>query len=152
MKKFSLFGDAGVADTVTLEIASCYDSSDTGGGANARIRAYDLTNATRKGEVWNEQDGTYAFSHDLVIPATNIENYQMKWEALSGSTPNDNSVAVSTWQALGPTDFFIGWDAPGDDDSRSGTATVSIRKGTGSTLDSAVWDGDVSSTPPEKDK
>jgi len=54
MKKFSLFGDAGVADTVTLEIASCYDSSDTGGGANARIRAYDLTNATRKGEVWNE--------------------------------------------------------------------------------------------------
>ena len=119
-------------------------------GQNCRL--YNTAFATRQGEAWGEIDGTYTYGHDVVVPGSNVEDYEMKWETLSGDAPNSNTVAAGVWHPLSTSHFTVGWDAPGEDDARAGSCTVSIRKGTGSVLDTGVWDGDVQSTPPEKGK
>jgi len=139
---FGTVAAAAGGDVVTLFVESCDNDIMGPGTATARIRAYGTT--AEIGEVWVDSGSipTATKSSDLVVPNANITGYQMKWETLSGDAPNSNSVAVSTWQAL-TTDFYVGWTV-GSGGSRAGTCTVSIRFGTGSTIDSKAWDGSVS--------
>lgn len=130
---------AGSSDTVDLQAADCFD--DATGGASATISCYWSGHGTRAGEVWNEQDQTDVYSHDPVDPKSNIGDYQMKWDALAGDAPNTGD-AENTWIDLSSSSFDIGWSV-GASDERAGTVTVSIRKGTGSVLDTAIWEGDV---------
>jgi hypothetical protein len=152
MLQGGLLGQAAPAgDTITLNNAHCEDADDTGSGASARIRLHNTAFATRQGECWVEINGTYTFDHDVIVPGSNVEDYEMKWETLSGDAPNDNVVAAGVWHPLSTSHFFVGWDVGGEG-ARAGSCTVSIRKGTGSVLDTGVWDGDVESVPPEKGK
>lgn len=138
-------------DTVDLQNATCNETDEFGGTASARIYCYSSAFATREGECWYDLDGVRTYLNDVITPTSNADNYQLKWESLSGDAPNSNVVAENTWHALSSGNFYIGWSTPSDS-FRTGSATVSIREGTGSVLDTAVWDGDVESTPPEKGK
>jgi hypothetical protein len=131
---------AGGGDVVTLFVESCDEDLTGPATALARIRAYGTTAAI--GEVWTDTAGSPVKSSDLVVPNANITGYQMKWETNAGDAPNSNSVAVSTWQAL-TSDFYVGWTC-GDSSIREGSCLVSIRFGTGATIDTQIWDGSVS--------
>lgn len=126
-------------DVVDLQITSTTHQVTDPEDAAARITVY--RSGGQQGECWYE-DGGQQKQNDVVVPEANITLYQMKWEALSGDNPNNTSVAVSTWQALSGANFYVEWEQT-TIGSLAGTITVSIRKGTGSTLDTAVWDGDA---------
>ena len=118
-------------------------STDEGfDGATAQIRCYNV--GTREGEAWFD-DGGFTYSNDVIVPGSNANLYQMKWVLLSGDTPDSSSSASGVWQALTAGDFWVEWTADGENES-AGTVTVSIRKGTGSVLDTASWFGEAIST------
>jgi hypothetical protein len=132
---------AGGGDTINLQNASC--SQEGSGGADANIQIYNA--GTNEGEVWVE-DGGFIYDHDAIVPGSNANDYQMKWDQLSGDEPTGNNTEVEgVWYALSGGDFEVEWTASGEEES-SGSVTVSIRKGTGSVLDTAVWDGEAVST------
>lgn len=127
-------------DVIDLQEAGCDD--DSPGGASGSITCYWSGHGTRAGEVWGEESQIDVYSHDPVTPKSNIGEYQMKWDALSGLAPNTGDTE-GVWIDLDATSFNIGWSV-GASDERAGTVTVSIRKGLGpSVLQTAIWDGDV---------
>jgi len=132
----------GGGDVVNLLDTQCSDEGV--GGASCTIQCYDSLHGTRFGQVWVDDGGWIYDGWGPVTPFANIGDYQMKWDALSGDAPNMGA-AENTWINLGVEDFDIGWDIGGEGD-RTGAATVSIRKGTGSVLDTAVWDGEAVGT------
>lgn len=137
------------SDTINLIDISCDDNATGGGTATARIRYYADNDATRPGEVWATQSGILTDAYTLettdgpIDPIGNTDAYQMKWESNAGFDPNlSGQSAKSTWIALDVNDFEIGWTQSGAGD-RSGSVTVSLRKGTGAVLATATWDGDA---------
>lgn len=142
----------GAGDTIDLVNVFCTDEAE-GTSAFADIRAYSASGGARAGEVWYSTDTVYFKANDFVEPNSNADDYQMKWESLSGDDPNNNTVASGVWHPLSTSRFDIAWDWSGGDGGYAGDVTVSIRKGTGPTvLDTAVWDGSAQATPKEKDK
>lgn len=133
-------GAGGGSDVVDI-IATSANENTSGALASARITAYHT--GTRQGEVWADFDGVPIKINDFVLPNASATNYQMRWQTLSGDAPNLNSVAANTWQSLAAADFYVEWRVT-TNGTRSGSVTVSIREGTGSVLDSAIWDGDAS--------
>lgn len=141
LKKFSLLADPGGGDTVNLQAASCED--DQVGSASAEIRLYHEAHGSRAGEVWEEVDQTFVYGHDPVDPVTNIGDYQIKWDQLSGDTPDNTFAAEGVWKTdLATVSASLGASV-GSEEENTGSATVSIRKGTGSILDTAVWEWTV---------
>ena len=126
-------------DTVNLLDTSAQHQTDEPEDARARITVYK--SGAKIGECWYE-DGGEQKQNDVVVPEASIILYQMKWESLSGDDPNNTSVAKSTWQALSGVHFYTEWEQTTEGEL-IGSITVSIRKGVGVTLDTAVWDGDA---------
>ncbi len=132
-----LVGSPNFQDTVDLQDTSASHQVTDPEDAQARITLY--RGGAKIGECWFENNGEEK-QNDVVIPEPNVVNYQVKWESLSGDNPINNSVAVSTWQALS-AHFYVEWEQTTEGES-SGTVTVSIRLGTDpSVLDTAIWDG-----------
>ena len=132
---------------VNLVDVSCDEESP--GGATAKIIYYNAGHPSRPGEVWATESGILVDQYALlsgdgpVDPVSETGDYQVKWESNAGQDPNTSDTsAKSTWIALSGTSFIVGWTVGAADD-RSGSVTVSIRKGTGPTLDTAIWDGSV---------
>lgn len=135
--------------SIDLQAVDCEESRD-GFNATCEIRVYKDYSG-RQGECWfddqpiTEDRSVWTFKNLLIDPATSILNYQMKWDALSGDPPTwDLSAAEGVWQALSDGDFHIAWhDSTSGSGSDQGSVTVSIRKGTGLVLDTAIWTGDA---------
>lgn len=108
----------------------------------ARCQLYGESHA-REGEQWHN-DGSFnlVFQNDTITPASSTDDYQMKWVALLGDTPASKSVAANTWESLDLDSFYVEWQADFDEES-GGSVTVSIRKGTGSVIDTAIWSGEA---------
>ena len=93
--------------------------------------------------MWYEDAG-FTYQNDVIDPGSNANDYQMQWVSLSGDDPTGTgTVAKTTWFALSSGDFRVIWEAPAGGSEETGAITVNIRKGTGSTLDTAVWDGEA---------
>jgi hypothetical protein len=131
----------GSGDTIDLRDMSA--SAEDTGGASAECRVYNL--GTRQAQQWYDDGGTFTRegTHVVVDPDSNINNYQMKWDGLSGDDPDNVSAAEGVWFALTGGDFSVEWEAAGGGNESTGSVTVSIREGTGSVLDTAVWDGEA---------
>lgn len=130
----------GGGDIIDLQDMS---ASDEGvGGASAELRVYNT--GTREGEQWFD-DGGFTYQNDCITPGVNANDYQMKWDLLLGDPPTNNSAAEGVWFALTSGDFSVEWEVSGENDE-SGSVTVSIRKGTGPVLDTAIWDGEAVGT------
>lgn len=128
-------------DTIDLQaMAAAHEAVD---GAAAMCRAYG-TLGTTDGEQWYE-DGGWTYQNDFIDPVSNVGNYQMKWDALSGDAPTNVSTPEGVWESLGSDHFDVEWTASGANES-VGSVTVSIREGTGSVLDTAIWTGEAIST------
>lgn len=136
----------GPSDTISLINTSCADEQDS--GADAYITVYGESHATRDGECWYFDGGVFK-QNDVILPSTSADDYQMKWDALSGDDPTTTSTAEGVWESLGTDWFNIEWNASGEEEL-IGSVTVSIRLGTGSVLDTAVWDGTAVSVKPKK--
>jgi len=132
--------ESGSGDTVDLQSLDC--SNDQPGGSTARMRVRNATVGAEIGEAqFDSDDAGYVYAFNPIVPDTNIGEYQMKWEALTGDNPSGGS-AISTWIDLSTTSFIVSW-AAGASSELSGTITVSIRRGTGNTLATAIWEGDA---------
>jgi len=130
-------GDPGI----DLQVMSA--SQEGVGGASAECKCYNV--GTREGEQWYDEGFTLTYQNDCITPGSNANLYQMKWDALTGDLPDNVSAAAGVWFALTSGDFSIEWEVIGEGES-AGSATVSIRKGTGPILDTAIWDGDAVGT------
>jgi hypothetical protein len=134
---------AGGGDTINLTATDAF-ADGSGGPITCEIVCYRANHGTRAGEVWYDDNGLI-YGYDIVTPVANSGDYQMRWDDLSGTGPYlSGSSAESTWIAIDTTDFFVAWrlgSGPGD---LLGSVTVSIRKGTGATLATAVWAGELS--------
>ena len=129
------------SDIIDLQNMSCADEG--AGGATCSCWCYGQSHAN-EGEQWYDDGGTN-YQNDTITPSTNTDNYQMKWDALSGDAPQNWSTAEGVWESLDLDTFYVEWDVGGEGDS-TGAVTVSIREGTGSVLDTAVWDGEAVGT------
>ena len=128
------------ADIVDLQYAAA-NETQFGGSSTAWIKVYGST--SRISEQWYLDDTIERKTNNVVVPDANIVDYQMKWDALSGDPPNDNTVAEGVWHPLSSGTFQVAWQQGGIG-YRSGAATISIRKGTDPTvLDTAMWEGDA---------
>lgn len=128
----------GSGDTIDLQDMSASDEGT--GGASAECRVYNA--GTREGEQWYD-DGVFTYQNDCIVPGSNANNYQMKWDALSGDNPSNVSTPEGVWETLANGDFSVEWEAAGGGNEEAGAVTVSIREGTGSVLDTATWDGEA---------
>ena len=128
-------------DVIDLQLMSA--SAEGVGGASAECRVYNV--GTRDGEQWYDEGFTFTYQNDCITPGSNANLYQMKWDALAGDFPDNVSAAEGVWFALTSGDFSVEWEIAGEGDS-IGSVTVSIRKGTGSVLDTAIWDGEAVGT------
>lgn len=129
----------GSGDVIDLQDMSASQSAT--GGASAECRMYNA--GTREGEQWYDEGLTFTYQNDGITPGSNADNYQMKWEGLSGDLPDNVSTPESTWETLGNGDFSVEWQVSGGPGESTGSVTVYIREGTGSTLATAVWDGEA---------
>ena len=136
----SVVGSSG--DTIDLQDMSCSDEGT--GGASCACQLYGQSHSN-EGEQWYDDGATFTYQNDAITPKTNTDNYQMKWDALSGDAPTSSSTAEGVWESLDLDTFFVEWDVGGEGES-TGAVTVSIREGTGSTLDTATWDGEAIGT------
>lgn len=131
------------SDTINLTTSSAF-ADGTGGPITCELVCYNAGHSTRAGEVWYDDNGLF-YDYDIVTPVANAGDYQMRWDHLSGTSPYAASSSTeATWIAIDTNNFVITWrlgSGPGD---ISGSVTVSIRKGTGSTLATATWDGELS--------
>jgi hypothetical protein len=132
-------------DIIDLQDVGCSVSTQ-GGPATAEIVVYS-ENDTLEGQVWTDDNGLIFFN-TLVTPVSNIQEYQMKWDGLSGTSPYlvGTSAAEGVWQPLtiAGGDFVIAWRVGTGPGTAEGAVTVSIRKGTGpQVLATATWDGFV---------
>ena len=126
-----------------IDLQTMSASQEATGGASAECRVYNV--GTREGEQWYDEGFTFTYQNDCITPGSNANLYEMKWDALAGDPPDIVSAAEGVWFALTGGDFAITWDIDGEGES-IGSATVSIRKGSGPILDTAIWDGDAVGT------
>jgi len=126
-----------------LDLQAMSASQEGTGGATASLRLYNA--GTREGEQWFDDGFTFTYQNDAITPGSIANDYQMKWDAFSGDPPDIVTTLEGVWESLSVEDFEIAWDAPGGDNFSGGTVTVSIRKGTGPVLQTALWDGDAQS-------
>lgn len=140
-----------ILDVVNLQGLFGEEQNEDGGGATATVRMYDGEpgDTYRAGEGWETIEGANTYSHDIVFPGTSADFYQLKWEPLSGDLPDSYTVNSGIWHPLSSGNFVLEWDTPGEGTS-VGDVTVSIRKGTGSVLDTATWGGQAESFLEEK--
>ena len=128
-------------DVIDLQDMSALDEGVDGAWADCKVYNVGLN----EGEQWFE-DGGPQYQNDTITPGANANLYQMKWEPLGGDEPTgNNTVASGVWHPLSSGDFEVEWTASGANEE-TGSVTVSIRKGTGSVLDTAAWDGEAIST------
>ena len=131
---------AAVGDVVDLQNTGA--SVETTDEEDARARISVDRSGGRMGECWYDDNLDEFKQNDVVLPNASITKYQMKWEPDNGDEPNNFSVAKSTWSALSGSSFWVEWEETSSAPSeRSGVITVSIRRGTGSVLDTALRDG-----------
>lgn len=141
---FSQSGAGG--DSILLVACSCDDSGVS--SASCNLTYYHDAHSTRAGEVWGDVAGTPTDQYTLeaqdgpVEPLSNTGDYQMKWDDPTTGDAPDSGDTKAVWRDMGAgSSFQIGWSASGFGQEVTGTVTVSIRKGTGSTIDTAIWDG-----------
>lgn len=127
-------------DVITLTNMDAFFEDDF--DVAARCQLYGESHA-REGEQWHNDGGfNLVFQNDTITPASSTDDYQMKWVALGGDIPSFKSVAENTWESLDLDTFYVEWQADFDETSQ-GSVTVSIRKGTGSVIDTAIWSGEA---------
>jgi len=129
-------------DTVDIQPMSA--NEDSTGSASALCLLYgDGAVSSRDGQAWADENGVRTFNHQVISPGESTAEYQVKWDdPTTGTTPTATS-SKGVWYALSAGDWSLLWDVgvgPGDD---VGSVTVSIRKGTGPVIDSAIWDGEA---------
>jgi len=132
-------------DTIDLQNMSAYTEGEF--DADALCRLFGQSHANQ-GEQWYDNDGSLTKQNDVILPDTSTDNYQVKWDALTGDVPSTVSTPEGVWESLDLDHFDVEWNSTGNEDI-SGSVTVSIRLGTGSTLDTAIWDGQAVSTKTE---
>lgn len=121
--------------TVTLTNASITDS----GGAPARATVIVRTDGT----LDKREGGTVTqinTSTDWIIPnVAASSSYQAKWDLVSGDAPTEVTAGwtEASWQAIS-SDLTVGY-ATGAPGTESGVVRVSIRLGTGATLDTGDY-------------
>jgi len=141
----AIHGSAAGGDVIDLQDMSSTDEGE--GSAVATCQLYGQSHSN-EGEQWFE-DGGFTYQNDAITPKSNTDNYQMKWDALSGDQPDNFSTAQGVWESLDLDTFYVEWEVEGDNEV-FGSVTVSIREGIGpSVLDTAVWDGQAVSTKKE---
>lgn len=130
--------EGGTGDVIDLQDMGASDSAT--GGASAECRLYNA--GTREGEQWYDDSG-FTYNNDAIVPGSNANNYQMKWDGLSGDNPDNFSTPEGVWETLANGDFSVEWSVSGVNES-TGAVTVSIREGAGpSVLATAIWDGEA---------
>jgi len=130
---------AAVAGDV-IDLQDMIGSAEGDGSASCTLQCYGQSHS-REGEQWYD-DGPWTYQNDVITPKSNTDNYQMKWDALSGDAPDDFSTPEGVWESLDLDHFYVAWEAE-DANESVGSVTVSIREGTGSVLDTATWDGEA---------
>ena len=127
-----------------LDLQSASTSGSGTGNISVEIRLYNT--GIREGEIWYDESFTLTYQNDAIAPGVNADNYQMKWDLLSGDPPSGagTSSADGVWYALSSGDFRVQWTALSGGNTESGVVTVSLRLGAGpSVLATAEWDGDA---------
>jgi hypothetical protein len=137
--------EAVAGDTIDLQDMFAEDEGDT--SAEAICRLYGQSHS-REGEQWFSDGSTLTYQNDVITPKSNTDNYQVKWDLLSGEL-SSSTTPEGVWESLDLDTFECGWISDGDEET-DGSVTVSIRLGTGSVLDTAVWSGLAVSIKDEK--
>ena len=124
--------------TATLTNATC---SEHGFGIPSSVRAgiiaYNV--GLKDGQVWKEVNSTYQLHETFSTPTSDADGYQMKWESNISPDPTSSTVAAGVWHPLSSGDFAVEWIQYGTGDTTIGSITVSIRRGTGDVIDTALW-------------
>jgi hypothetical protein len=114
------------------------------GTATAELQLFGF--GAKEGEQWHTDGGSSEIFHNIAIfPQSYADDYQMKWDTLSGDAPDTWSTPEGDWESLGVDSFELSLTVTGDNEE-GGSVTVSIRRGTGSVLDTAVWSYNAMST------
>lgn len=120
------------------------EGEGSSGTATAELQLFG--GGAKKGEQWNTDGGSTEVYHNTAIfPEYAADEYQMKWDSLSGDEPDTFSTPEGIWESLGSDTFELSLTATGDNEV-GGAVTVSIRLGTGSTLGTATWTYNALST------